>query len=155
MKARRVLSPLSHRGRGWRAQASRVRVAPSPFLDRGGIRLVPARPAAHDAGQAARPSASGRRAILRNQEDRMIDIERRALLAALPLAVVLADPKLAAAAAAELETVTITTKGGRKVSGTLAEPGHKAPAVLLIHEWWGLNDQIKSVAAELAKQGYL
>jgi carboxymethylenebutenolidase len=85
----------------------------------------------------------------------MIDIERRALLAALPLAVVLADPRLAAAAAAELETVTITTKGGRKVSGALAEPGHKAPAVLLIHEWWGLNDQIKSVAAELAKQGYL
>jgi carboxymethylenebutenolidase len=85
----------------------------------------------------------------------MIDIERRALLAALPLAVVLADPKLAAAAAAELETVTITTKAGRKVSGALAKPGRKAPAILLIHEWWGLNDQIKSVAAEFANQGYL
>jgi carboxymethylenebutenolidase len=77
------------------------------------------------------------------------------LLAALPLAVVLADPRLAAAAAAELETVTITTKAGRKVSGALARPGRKAPAILLIHEWWGLNDQIKSVAAELANQGYL
>ncbi len=27
--------------------------------------------------------------------------------------------------------------------------------MLLVHEWWGLNDQIKSVAAELARQGYL
>ena len=27
--------------------------------------------------------------------------------------------------------------------------------VVLIHEWWGLNDQIKAVAAELAKSGYL
>ena len=30
-----------------------------------------------------------------------------------------------------------------------------APAVLLVHEWWGLNDQIKTMAAELARQGYL
>ena len=30
-----------------------------------------------------------------------------------------------------------------------------APAVLLIHEWWGLNDQIKAVAGELARQGYM
>ncbi len=29
-----------------------------------------------------------------------------------------------------------------------------APAIVLIHEWWGLNDQIKSVAAEFAAQGY-
>jgi carboxymethylenebutenolidase len=26
---------------------------------------------------------------------------------------------------------------------------------MLIHEWWGLNDQIKSVAAALAEEGYL
>lgn len=26
---------------------------------------------------------------------------------------------------------------------------------MLIHEWWGLNDQIKSVAAALAGEGYL
>ena len=25
---------------------------------------------------------------------------------------------------------------------------------MLIHEWWGLNDQIKAVAADFAKQGY-
>jgi len=30
-----------------------------------------------------------------------------------------------------------------------------APAVLLVHEWWGLNDQIKTMAAEFAKEGFL
>jgi carboxymethylenebutenolidase len=76
-------------------------------------------------------------------------------LAAAPLAAVLADPRLAHAAAEGLATVHIVTDGGRAVSGALARP-ETAPtaAVLLVHEWWGLNDQIKSVAAELAKQGY-
>lgn len=73
-----------------------------------------------------------------------------------PLAAVLADPLLARAVAQTLETVTITTQGGRRVSGALAVPAKTpASAVLLIHEWWGLNDQIKSVAAELAGVGYL
>jgi carboxymethylenebutenolidase len=85
----------------------------------------------------------------------MMDVERRAIELARPLAAVLADPKLTAAEAAALETVTISTSSGRKVKGALAKPGRKAPAVLLIHEWWGLNDQIKAVAAELANQGYL
>jgi len=77
-------------------------------------------------------------------------------LASLPLAVVLADPLLARAAAGGLETVTIPTADGRRVSGALAVPAKTpAPAVLLIHEWWGLNDQIKSVAAEFAKLGYI
>lgn len=75
-------------------------------------------------------------------------------LGGLPLAVVLADPKLARAAAGSLQEVTLTTKGGRTVAGALAVPETApAPAVLLIHEIWGLNDQIKAVAAELANQG--
>jgi carboxymethylenebutenolidase len=85
----------------------------------------------------------------------MMDVERRAIELARPLAAVLADPKLTAAEAAALETVTISTPSGRQVKGALAKPGRKASAVLLIHEWWGLNDQIKAVAAELANQGYL
>ena len=77
-------------------------------------------------------------------------------LAGLPLATVLADPRLARAAAAGLETVTITTVGGREVSAALGVPAAlPAPAVMLVHEWWGLNDQIKSVAAALADAGYL
>ncbi len=85
---------------------------------------------------------------------------RRTLLlgaaCALPLAVVLKDPRLARAAADSLQTVSITTAGGRAVEAALALPeAQTAPTVLLVHEWWGLNDQIKAVAAELASQGYL
>ena len=74
----------------------------------------------------------------------------------LSLAAILADPILARAAAMGLETTSITTAGGRTVSGALALPSAaKAPAIALVHEWWGLNDQIKAVAAEFAKQGYV
>lgn len=77
-------------------------------------------------------------------------------LGTLPLATVLADPRLARAAAGSLREVTLTTAGGRKVTAALALPETTpAPAVLLIHEWWGLNDQIKAVAAELAGQGFV
>jgi carboxymethylenebutenolidase len=77
-------------------------------------------------------------------------------IASLPLATVLAHPDLAGAAAASLSTVTTGLANGERVAAALALPAaDKAPAVLLIHEWWGLNDQIKSVAAELAKLGYV
>ncbi len=77
-------------------------------------------------------------------------------LAGLPLAAVLADPRLARAAAASLQEVWLTTRGGKAVTAALALPAvTPAPAVLLVHEWWGLNDQIKSVAASLAEQGYI
>ncbi len=77
-------------------------------------------------------------------------------IAGLPLAAVLADPRLARAAAAGLEGVSLTTPGGAMVAAALAVPDlTPAPAVLLVHEWWGLNDQIKSVAAGLAEAGYL
>ena len=77
-------------------------------------------------------------------------------LGGLPLAAVLADPRLARAAAGSLQEVTLTTVGGRNVAAALAVPETTpAAAVLLIHEIWGLNDQIKAVAAELAKTGLL
>ena len=31
---------------------------------------------------------------------------------------------------------------------------NKKSGLIVIHEWWGLNDQIRAVAAEYAKQGY-
>src|SRR5207302_1266725 len=45
---------------------------------------------------------------------------------------------------------------GKSVNGYLAEPvgSAKAPGMVVIQEWWGLNDQIKGVADELAKAGY-
>ncbi len=77
-------------------------------------------------------------------------------LAGLPLAAVLADPRLARAAAADLVEVTQTALDGKPVKAALALPAvTPAPAIVLIHEWWGLNDQIKSVAAEFAALGYV
>ncbi len=79
-----------------------------------------------------------------------------ASLAGLPLAAVLADPRLARAAAENLQDVKLTTAGGRSVSAALAVPAKTpAPTLILIHEWWGLNDQIKAVAAEYANLGYV
>ncbi len=77
-------------------------------------------------------------------------------LVGLPLATILASPSLSHAAALGLDEVSITTAAGRKVSAALARPkASPAASIMLIHEWWGLNNQIKAVAAELAKQGYL
>ena len=71
--------------------------------------------------------------------------------AGLPIAAVLADPRLARAAAAGLESVS--TNGQ---SAALALPAQTpAPMVLLVHEWWGLNDQIKSVARAFADRGHV
>lgn len=87
------------------------------------------------------------------------DADRRAFLAglaSLPIAAVLADPALAQASAARVEAVTIPTTRDRSLSLAVAYPAQpKGPAVVLIHEWWGLNDQIKAVAAEFAKEGYV
>jgi carboxymethylenebutenolidase len=80
----------------------------------------------------------------------------RGLAATVPLSAVLADPSLARAAAETLESVSLTTLGGRDVRAALALPSQApAPALMLIHEFWGLNDQIKAVAAEFAREGYL
>ena len=77
-------------------------------------------------------------------------------VAGLPLAAILADPILAQVAAATLKSVTLRTGGGHNVAAALAEPtAAKAPTIMLVHEWWGLNDQIKSVAREFASEGYL
>lgn len=87
------------------------------------------------------------------------EADRRAFLAglaSLPIAAILADPALAQATASRVEMVTIPTQRDRSLSLAVAYPAQpKGPAVILVHEWWGLNDQIKSVAAELAKEGYL
>ncbi|MBU3638968.1 dienelactone hydrolase family protein [Polynucleobacter sp. AP-RePozz3-80-G7] len=45
---------------------------------------------------------------------------------------------------------------GQAVKGYLAEPVDKAdaPGVVVIQEWWGLDDEVKAVADRLAKEGY-
>jgi len=43
---------------------------------------------------------------------------------------------------------------GQSVRGYLAEPPQRnAPGIVVIQEWWGLNDQIKGVADKLAAAG--
>ncbi len=56
------------------------------------------------------------------------------------------------------QTVVYATVGGQDVSGYLAWPAdtHGAlPGVLMFHEWWGLNDNIRAMADQLAGQGYV
>ena len=45
---------------------------------------------------------------------------------------------------------------GKASSGYMVEPtqGSKAPGVVVIQEWWGLDEQIKGVAEKLAARGY-
>jgi carboxymethylenebutenolidase len=57
--------------------------------------------------------------------------------------------------AAEGKPVTYTS-GSETVSGILYTPQGKGPfpALVVIHEWWGLNDWVKDEASKLADQGY-
>ena len=54
------------------------------------------------------------------------------------------------------KTISFKRPDGQSVNGYLAEPpqGAKAPGVVVIQEWWGLNDQIKGVAEKFARAGY-
>ncbi len=64
---------------------------------------------------------------------------------------------LTAAAAAEAGNMVSYASGPETVSGYFAAPrgtGRK-PAVVVIQEWWGLNDFIKSKAEGFANQGYV
>jgi carboxymethylenebutenolidase len=46
--------------------------------------------------------------------------------------------------------------GSESVNGMLYTPAGKGPfpALVVIHEWWGLNDWVKEQASKLADQGY-
>jgi carboxymethylenebutenolidase len=54
-------------------------------------------------------------------------------------------------------TMVSYPSGSETVSGYLAVPegAGKHPAIVVIHEWWGLNDWVKSKADDFAKQGYV
>lgn len=43
---------------------------------------------------------------------------------------------------------------GSSCKGYFAEAGNGKPGIVVIQEWWGLNDQIKSVADRFAAAGY-
>ena len=56
-----------------------------------------------------------------------------------------------------MEEVAYATIGGEAVTGTLVRPANMdgpLPGVIVIHEWWGLNDNVRDMARRLADQGY-
>lgn len=58
--------------------------------------------------------------------------------------------------AADSKTVSYKS-GDENVQGILYTPAGKGhfPAIMVIHEYWGLNDWVKEQASRLADQGYL
>ncbi|MCA9982352.1 MAG: dienelactone hydrolase family protein [Anaerolineales bacterium] len=59
--------------------------------------------------------------------------------------------------ATDFTNVTYEAADGATLHGYLAEPAGEGPfpAVVLIHEWWGLNEDITKIADELASEGYV
>jgi len=56
------------------------------------------------------------------------------------------------------ETVSYGTVGGVPVEGYLVRPKQargRLPGLIVIHEWWGLNDNVRAEAARLAAEGYV
>ncbi|MDE2149836.1 MAG: dienelactone hydrolase family protein [Gammaproteobacteria bacterium] len=55
------------------------------------------------------------------------------------------------------ENVAYGELGGRPLHGYLAYPAtgaHALPTLLVFHEWWGLNDNIRAMSRRLAGEGY-
>jgi len=64
----------------------------------------------------------------------------------------------AAMAAGDIASETVQfTSDGFTICAFLARPGdaaRPAPALLILHEWWGLTDHIKMVGRRFAQEGY-
>jgi carboxymethylenebutenolidase len=57
------------------------------------------------------------------------------------------------------QEVTYGTAGGAQLHGYLARPADAAPGaalpgIVVVHEWWGLNDNMRMVTRRLAGEGY-
>jgi len=56
------------------------------------------------------------------------------------------------------EAVVYHTVDGQSVEGWLSRPDNATgdlPAIIVIHEWWGLNDNVRRAAERLAGEGYI
>ena len=51
-------------------------------------------------------------------------------------------------------TIEFNRPDGGATGGHLAEAGDGKPGIVVIQEWWGLNDQIRGVADRFAEAGY-
>lgn len=82
------------------------------------------------------------------------------ILVILILCIVLFDVLRDSAMVEESEEYTIKTEEViyfEDISGYLAKPAENGeyPGVVMIHEWWGLTDYIRTMARKLAAEGYL
>ena len=70
-----------------------------------------------------------------------------------PTAIALIEPKVTVTT----ESVEYVTIDGQAINGYYAYPEDATkplPGIIAIHEWWGLNDNIKAMARRLAGEGY-
>jgi carboxymethylenebutenolidase len=67
------------------------------------------------------------------------------------------QPQGATQQASELAVSAETVAYFPGVNGYIARPSQEGnyPGVVMIHEWWGLNDNIRREARELAAEGYI
>ncbi len=73
-------------------------------------------------------------------------------MSALPLLLAILQGSTKPATVTESRTLTV---GDQAVTAHFARPtAGKSPGLVVVHEWWGLNDQIKGVAGSLAEKGY-
>ncbi len=79
------------------------------------------------------------------------------LLLVVLVAGVIAYDSVAGSTPDEYTNVTYAGPDGEQLIGYLAQPNEPGPhpAVLLIHEWWGLNEGMTELADALAAEGYV
>ena len=80
---------------------------------------------------------------------------RKTIRQALPVLIAVVTLTITSFAATRKD---VTYKSGDEtVKGTLYEPSGNGPfpALVVIHEWWGLNDWVQEQASKLADQGYV
>src|SRR5947207_11926365 len=52
------------------------------------------------------------------------------------------------------ESLNLSTSGGATTAYVARPETTSAAAVILIQEWWGINDHIRDIAGRYAKEGY-
>ena len=84
-------------------------------------------------------------------------IMKRLIIVATALVSVFISQAFANDFTVKTDDVPYSEVGGKKSVGYFARPevDGNLPAIVLIHEWWGLNEDIRSKAREFAKLGYV
>src|SRR6266850_1357506 len=54
-----------------------------------------------------------------------------------------------------VETLNFTTSRGASTAHVTRPHEEASVAIILIHEWWGINDHIRDIAGRYANEGYL